>query len=149
MIIILSQKASVFTYLQTFLHRLLRAAEVQPEVRPLPDSRKRQSCLRAIPAGDIPEHPQGHCQAQQRQTGKPHFAARIPAEFLNFLKIRNSKTANQGPPEASGAWLWFVFGYFGCLWALSLQSNIGKGLLQIFVLLQQPLLLQYRWNLTS
>ncbi len=97
-----------------------------------------------IPAGDIPEHPQGHCQAQQRQAGKPHFVSRIPAEFLNFLKTRKSKAENQGPPEASGAWLWFVFGYFGCLWALSLLSNIGKGLLQIFVLLQQPHPVAYR-----
>ena len=77
---------------------------------------------------------------QQRQSGKPHFAARIAAEILNFPKIRKSKAENQGPPEASGVWLWFVFGYFRCLWALSLQANMGKGLLQIFVLLQQPLL---------
>ena len=75
---------------------------------------------------------------QHRQAGKAHFAARIPAEFLNFLRIRKSKAENQGLPEASGAWLWFVFGYFGCLWALSLQANMGEGLLQIFVLLQQP-----------
>ena len=75
---------------------------------------------------------------QQRQSGKPHFAARIAAEILNFPKIRKSKAENQGPPEASGVWLWFVFGYFGCLWALSLQANMGKGLLQILVLLQQP-----------
>ena len=75
---------------------------------------------------------------QQRQSGKPHFAARIAAEILNFPKIRKSKAENQGPPEASGVWLWFVFGYFRCLWALSLQANMGKGLLQILVLLQQP-----------
>ena len=53
---------------------------------------------------------------QQRQAGKPHCAARIPAEFLDFLRIRKSKAENQSRPEASGAWLWFLFGYFGCLW---------------------------------
>ena len=79
---------------------------------------------------------------QHRQTGKPHFGTNIPAEFLNFLRIRKSKAENQSRPEASGAWLWFVFGYFGCFMALPVQANIGKGLLQIFVLLQQPLLPQ-------
>ena len=76
---------------------------------------------------------------QHRQAGKPHFAACIHAEFLNFLRIRKTKAENQSQPEASGTWLWFVFGYFGCFMALPVQANIGKGLLQIFVLLQQPL----------
>ena len=75
---------------------------------------------------------------QHRQAGKPHFAACIHAEFLNFLRIRKTKAENQSQPEASGTWLWFVFGYFGCFMALPVQANIGKGLLQIFVLLQQP-----------
>ena len=78
---------------------------------------------------------------QHREAGNPHFAARIPAEFLNFLRLRKSKAENQSQPEASGTWLWFVFGYFGCFMALPVQANIGKGLLQIFVLLQQPLLM--------
>ena len=76
---------------------------------------------------------------QHRQAGKPHSAARIPAEFLNFLRIHKSKDENQSPPEASGAWLWFVFGCFGWFMALSVQDNIEMGLLQILVLLQQPL----------
>ena len=76
---------------------------------------------------------------QHRQAGKPHFAACIHAEFLNFLRIRKTKAENQSQPEASGTWLWFVFGYFGCFMALPVQANIGKGLLQIFVLLQQLL----------
>ena len=75
---------------------------------------------------------------QHRQAGKPHFAARIPAEFLNFLRLRKSKAENQSQPEASGTWLWFVFGYFDCYMVLPVQASTGKGLLQIFVLLQQP-----------
>ena len=74
---------------------------------------------------------------QHRQAGKPHSAARIPAEFLNFLRIHKSKDENQSPPEASGAWLWFVFGCFGWFMALSVQDNIEMGLLQILVLLNR------------
>lgn len=75
---------------------------------------------------------------RHRQAGKPHFASRIPAEFLNFLRIRKSKIENQSQPEASGAWLWFVFAYFSCFMALSVQADMRTGLLQILALLQQP-----------
>jgi len=75
---------------------------------------------------------------QHRQTGKPHFGTNIPAEFLNFLRIRKSKAENQSRPEASGAWLWFVFGCFVCFMVFSVQALTGKGLLQILVLPQQP-----------
>ena len=81
---------------------------------------------------------------QHREAGKPHFAARIPAEFLNFLKIRKSKAKNQDQPEASGVWLWFLFVSFGYSMVLLAQSNIEKELLQILMLLQQPLLNRYR-----
>ncbi|MBR0159736.1 MAG: hypothetical protein IJQ02_00360, partial [Oscillospiraceae bacterium] len=76
---------------------------------------------------------------QHREAGKPHFAARIPAEFLNFLKIRKSKAKNQDQPEASGVWLWFLFVSFGYSMVLLAQSYIEKELLQILMLLQQPL----------
>ena len=55
-------------------------------------------------------------------------------------QLKKQNTNQSHAPDASGR-LWFVFGYFWCLWALPLQSNIGMGLLQIFVLLQQPLFL--------
>ena len=83
---------------------------------------------------------------QHRQAGIPHFAARIPAEFLNFLRIRKSKAENQSQPEASGTWLWFVFGYFGCFMALPVQANIGKGLLQIFCSCNSPIISVIRNN---
>ncbi len=57
-----------------------------------------------------------------------------PESLLNFLRIRTSKAETHSLPEASGAWLWFVFvcfGFFG-------TGRYIKGLLQIFVLLQQP-----------
>ena len=38
-----------------------------------------------------------------------------PESLLNFLRIRTSKAETHSLPEASGAWLWFVFVCFGFL----------------------------------